>query len=147
LDHSPAGRRFSRDIQTQRASAEANRFQNAAELVGTVSISRRSRFRVTIAALERIPAYGRTWPAAFGQVSPRVSPPHSPGMKGRTESTNSKSLAVPAALPGFPGTAQIYHYGATGFFLDYAAGIRLSSEQQADLNSIKDRSVNELVAA
>ena len=86
-------------------------------------------------------------PAAFGQVLPRVGPRHSPGMMRKTESAESKSRTIPVALPGFPGTAQIYHFGATGFFLDYAAWITLSSEQQADLNAIKERSIGDLTAA
>lgn len=56
-------------------------------------------------------------------------------------------MTEPSALPGFPGVAQIYHLGATGFFLDYAAGIGLSSEQQADLDERQERSIGDLTAA
>jgi hypothetical protein len=29
-------------------------------------------------------------------------------------------MAMPSALPGFPGASHLYHVGAGGFFLDYA---------------------------
>ena len=43
------------------------------------------------------------------------------------------------ALPGFPGASHIYHIGATGFFLDHAQHIGLSTEQQMSLNKIKEQ--------
>ena len=83
--------------------------------------------------------------AGFAQMTPRVDPQHSPGMMRKMESIESKSSVTErSALPGFPGVAQIYHLGATGFFLDYAAGIGLSSKQQADLNERKERSIGDL---
>lgn len=85
--------------------------------------------------------------AAFAQVMPRVGPQHSPGMMRNMGSAESKSMAEPAALPGFPGAPGIYHFGATDFFLDYAALIGLSSEQQAELNRIEERSIGDLRTA
>lgn len=85
--------------------------------------------------------------AVFAQAPPRIGPQHSPGMMRKMGATESNSsVTEPSALPGFPGAAQIYHLGATGFFLDYAAGIGLSSEQQADLNELKERSIGYLTA-
>ncbi len=43
-----------------------------------------------------------------------------------------------SALPGFPGASHLYHIGATGFFLDHAEHITLTSEQQSALNKIKE---------
>ena len=42
-----------------------------------------------------------------------------------------------SALPGFPGVSHIYHVGATGFFLDHAEHLRLSSDQKSKLESLK----------
>ena len=53
---------------------------------------------------------------------------------------------MPSDLPGFPGASQIYHVGATGFFLDYSTAIKLSTEQQAALNGIKGKSMGDLGA-
>lgn len=47
-----------------------------------------------------------------------------------------------SALPGVPGASHLYHIGSTGFFLDQAQ-IRLTSEQQATLNRIKERALLE----
>lgn len=52
-------------------------------------------------------------------------------------------MKTPSALPGFPGASHIYHIGATGFFLDHPEHIQLSSEQQAALNGIKEKSLLE----
>lgn len=54
---------------------------------------------------------------------------------------------MPPDLPGFPGASAIYHVGATGFFLDYTAGIKLTADQQAALNGIKEKSIGDLGAA
>jgi len=67
------------------------------------------------------------------------------GMMGQmSQQTPNKQMTAPSAgqsseLPGFPGKAHIYHLGAEDFFLDQS-GIELSSEQNAQLNKIKDRS-------
>ncbi len=36
-------------------------------------------------------------------------------------------------LPGFPGQSHLYHVGATGFFLDHASMLNLTSEQKNGL--------------
>lgn len=51
-------------------------------------------------------------------------------------------MAVPSALPGFPGASHLYHVGSTGFFLDYADRLGLSVEQKSALNAIKQRTIS-----
>lgn len=70
-----------------------------------------------------------------------------PGMMGKMGASGSSSSTIPSDLPGFPGTPRIYHVGAIGFFLDYSAAIKLTAEQQAALNRIKEKSVGDLGAA
>lgn len=50
-----------------------------------------------------------------------------------------KNMAPTASLPGFPGASHLYHVGATGFFLDHPQHIDLSTDQQASLNRIKEK--------
>jgi len=57
------------------------------------------------------------------------------------------AMAMPSALPGFPGASHLYHVGSTGFFLDYADKIGLSVEQKTALNGIKRRAVEEQSAS
>lgn len=57
------------------------------------------------------------------------------GMGGKRDS----SMAMPSALPGFPGASHLYHVGATGFFLDHPRHIALSTEQQKMLYQIKEQ--------
>lgn len=50
--------------------------------------------------------------------------------------------AIPqSALPGFPGVSHLYHIGSTGFFLEHAEHIRLSTDQQAALTKLKERAL------
>ena len=50
--------------------------------------------------------------------------------------------AIPqSALPGFPGVSHLYHIGSTGFFLDHAEHISLSTDQQAALTKLKERAL------
>lgn len=51
------------------------------------------------------------------------------------------AMAMPSALPGFPGASHIYHVGATGFFLDHNEHITLTLEQQTTLNQRKERTL------
>jgi Spy/CpxP family protein refolding chaperone len=69
------------------------------------------------------------------------------GMMGKMGGAGSASTAMPSGLPGFPGASHLYHVGATGFFLDYAAGIKLTMSQLAALNGIKEKSIGDLAAA
>lgn len=57
------------------------------------------------------------------------------------------AMAMPSALPGFPGASHLYHVGASGFFVDYAVKIGLTVEQSTALNAIKQRSLIDQSAA
>ncbi len=61
------------------------------------------------------------------------------GMMGGMGGKGDSSMAMPSALPGFPGATHLYHVGATGFFLDHPECIELSIEQQMKLNQIKEQ--------
>jgi hypothetical protein len=61
------------------------------------------------------------------------------GMMGGTGGKGGSSMAMPSALPGFPGASHLYHVGATGFFLDHPECVELSTEQQMKLNQIKEQ--------
>ncbi len=57
-------------------------------------------------------------------------------MKGMGE---TQGMVTQSALPGFPGASHLYHIGATGFFLDHADHVQLTTAQQSKLNQIKER--------
>jgi hypothetical protein len=59
---------------------------------------------------------------------------------------DSASMAMPSALPGFPGASHLYHIGSTGFFLDHSDHILLSIPQQASLNATKEKALLEKAA-
>jgi Spy/CpxP family protein refolding chaperone len=64
------------------------------------------------------------------------------GMNAMPAASPGMSPSVPqSALPGFPGVSHLYHIGSTGFFLDHAAHISLTSDQRAALNKIKDQAL------
>lgn len=68
------------------------------------------------------------------------------GMKGmgmRMMGKMPNSSMNVSALPGFPGASHLYHIGSTGFFLDHQGHIGLSTEQQEELNLIKEASALE----
>lgn len=72
------------------------------------------------------------------------------GMMGKMGSMGGKggsSMAMPSALPGFPGATHLYHCGATGFFLDHQQYITLSTEQQMMLNQIKEKAALDKASA
>lgn len=54
---------------------------------------------------------------------------------------NPAAMAMPSALPGFPGASHIYHVGATGLFLDHPEHITLTLDQQTALNQRKERTL------
>jgi len=56
-------------------------------------------------------------------------------------------MAMPSALPGFPGASHLYHVGATGFFLDYADKLNFTVDQTTALNTIKQRALSDQSAA
>jgi Spy/CpxP family protein refolding chaperone len=60
---------------------------------------------------------------------------------GMTMESGMMNMAPQSALPGFPGASHVYHIGATGFFLDHAQHINLSTEQQVGLNKIKEQTL------
>lgn len=49
--------------------------------------------------------------------------------------------SMQTSLPGFPGASHIYHVGATGFYLQYADKLGLSTSQKTSLNDIKQRAL------
>jgi hypothetical protein len=69
------------------------------------------------------------------------------GMMGMMGGKGGSSMAMPSALPGFPGASHLYHCGATGFFLDHPQYITLSTEQQMKLNQIKEKAVLDKASA
>jgi Spy/CpxP family protein refolding chaperone len=62
-------------------------------------------------------------------------------MMGKPPSDAMSGMAMPTALPGFPGASHLYHIGSTGFFLDHDEHITLTIEQQSALNAIKEKAL------
>ncbi len=62
------------------------------------------------------------------------------GSMGMMGKMRQKQMAQ-SALPGFPGTSHLYHIGSTGFFLNHADHISLSTQQQAKLNQFKEKAL------
>jgi Spy/CpxP family protein refolding chaperone len=58
-------------------------------------------------------------------------------------SAAASGMSMQTNLPGFPGASHIYHVGATGFYLQYADKLGLSTEQRTSLNDIKQRALVE----
>ena len=50
-------------------------------------------------------------------------------------------MAGSSAMPGIPGVSRPYHIGATGFFLNHAEHITLSTKQLSALNRIKQKAL------
>lgn len=50
-------------------------------------------------------------------------------------------MSMQTNLPGFPGASHIYHVGATGFYLEYADKLGLSTQQRTSLNDVKQRAL------
>ena len=69
------------------------------------------------------------------------------GMMGGMGGKGGSSMAMPSALPGFPGASHLYHIGATGFFLDHPQHIALTTEQQMRLNQIKEQAALDKASA
>ena len=67
------------------------------------------------------------------------------GMGPMPAASPGMAIAPPAipqsALPGFPGVSHLYHIGSTGFFLEHAQHIGLSSDQQAALTKLKEQAL------
>ncbi|HEY5870664.1 MAG TPA: periplasmic heavy metal sensor [Candidatus Tectomicrobia bacterium] len=69
------------------------------------------------------------------------------GMMGGMGGKGGSGMAMPSALPGFPGASHLYHIGATGFFLDHPQHIALSTEQRRMLNQIKEQAALDKASA
>ena len=69
------------------------------------------------------------------------------GMMGKMGGAAPTSTPMPSGLPGFPGAAHLYHMGATGFFLDSPDTIKLTLDQQAALNAIREQSIGNHASA
>lgn len=64
-----------------------------------------------------------------------------PGMSMMGQMSGMGSMQMATALPGFPGASHLYHIGATSFFLDHPQHITLTTEQQSQLNTIKEQAL------
>ena len=65
------------------------------------------------------------------------------GMNAMPAASPGMAASVPqSALPGFPGVSHLYHIGSTGFFLDHADHIGLTTDQKVALNKIKEQAVS-----
>ncbi|MCZ2075820.1 MAG: hypothetical protein LC130_12580 [Bryobacterales bacterium] len=58
-------------------------------------------------------------------------------MMGRMR--GSGGMRMPSALPGVAGASHLYHVGSTGFFLDHPEHVTLRTDQQTQLNRIKEK--------
>ncbi len=67
------------------------------------------------------------------------------GMGAMPAASPGMAMSPPAipqtALPGFPGVSHLYHIGSTGFFLEHAQHLNLSTDQQTALTRIKDQAL------
>jgi hypothetical protein len=62
------------------------------------------------------------------------------GMMGTNRGMQGMKVP-PSAMPGEPGASHLYHIGATGFFLDHAKHIALTSDQKMTLNRLKEKAL------
>jgi hypothetical protein len=109
----------------------------------SVALALRRSCGATIAAL--FVATVTSLPAAFAQPLPPGNPQQSSAMAVKMGAPGSTST-MPSDLPGFPGASHIYHVGATGFFLDYSAALKLTADQQAALKRIREESIGDMGA-
>ncbi|MBA4020674.1 MAG: hypothetical protein C0483_26235 [Pirellula sp.] len=63
------------------------------------------------------------------------------GGAGSMNMTGMSELKTASSQPGIPGVSRIYHIGATGFFLDHAEHVTLSTKQQAELNVVQQKAL------
>jgi hypothetical protein len=63
------------------------------------------------------------------------------GMAAMGGTNSPAAMAMPSALPGFPGQSHLYHIGATGFFLDHPEHIVLTTPQKQALAKKKQLSL------
>lgn len=70
------------------------------------------------------------------------------GMMGGTSGSGMAAMTgPPSTMPGQPGASHLYHIGSTGFFLDHAKHLSLTSEQEMNLNRLKERALLERTTA
>lgn len=65
-------------------------------------------------------------------------------MGGMTEGMRRSGMGgmrSSSTMPGQPGASHLYHIGSTGFFLDHAKHIALTSEQTMTLNRLKEKAL------
>jgi hypothetical protein len=77
----------------------------------------------------------------MGQMRPKMSESGMMGMAAMGGTNSPAAMAMPSALPGFPGQSHLYHIGATGFFLDHPEHIVLTTQQQQALAKRKQQSL------
>ena len=82
---------------------------------------------------------GKMAPSAVGQSPPASGQMPEPASAGSTG--EQSGMAESSGQPGIPGVSRLHHIGATGFFLNHAEHITLSTKQQAALNRIKQKAL------
>jgi hypothetical protein len=103
-----------------------------------------------MAKMEMVGMGGGEMPAGGGMGMMEMDKKEMAGMMGMLGGMGGKggsTMAMPSALPGFPGASHLYHVGATGFFLDHPQHITLSTEQQTMLNQIKEQAALDKASA
>lgn len=63
------------------------------------------------------------------------------GGAGSMNMNGASETLLASSRPGIPGVSHIYHIGATGFFLDHAKHLALSTKQLEDLNVVRARAL------
>jgi len=75
------------------------------------------------------------------KMRPKMSESGMMGMAAMGGANSPAAMAMPSALPGFPGQSHLYHIGATGFFLDHPEHIALTTQQKQALAKRKQLSL------
>ena len=92
--------------------------------------------------VERDPPMGGAMPMEHHAPMGSAAPSHS-GVPGPEDNTGMGGSGappqdtLPPTLPGFPGAPELYHMGATEFFLDHPEHVTLSASQQKALSEIR----------
>lgn len=63
------------------------------------------------------------------------------GMREGMRRSGMGAMRSSSTMPGQPGASHLYHIGSTGFFLDHATHIALTSEQKRALNRLKEKAL------
>lgn len=75
------------------------------------------------------------------KMRPKMSGSGMMGMAAMGGTNSPAAMAMPSALPGFPGQSHLYHIGATGFFLDHPEHVTLTTQQKQALAKKKQLSL------